>query len=766
MAKNLLIVESPAKSKTLKKFLPGDFEVMATVGHIIDLPKSRIGVDVDNNFEPEYVVIDGKDKVIKALRAAARKAEKVYLAPDPDREGEAIAWHVANSLKRSQAKRGIRRIAFNAITKKAVTEAFNHARDIDLDLVNAQQARRVLDRLVGYKVSPFLWKTVARGLSAGRVQSVALRIICDREREIQDFVSREYWEIEAEFATKKGEKFSAKLIKIDGKKPELPDSDAAQKAVAELKKKTYMVADIKIGTKKRNPLPPFITSTLQQDAAVKLNFSPQKTMRLAQALYEGIELKGEDGSVGLITYMRTDSVRVEPEAIQEARAFISKAFGDDYLPEKPRLFRTKKAAQDAHEAIRPTYFKYSPDKLKKSLTRDQLKLYSLIWDRFIASQMNPAVYDTVAVDILGVPYLFRASSLNLKFDGYLRLYQESQANGNGNGNGNGKSEIPQLEKGEEVRAVKFDPGQHFTKPPSRFSEALLVKELESNGIGRPSTYAQIIYTLKQRKYADLQERRLVPTELGFAVTKILVEHFNSLFDVSFTANMEEELDEIEEGKIGWTEVLNEFYEPFQKTMSTVSDKAGEIKASMVEETDESCDKCGRPMVVKWGRNGRFLACSGYPECRNTKPLNGEEEAVDSGQVCEKCGGKMLIKTGRFGKFLGCANYPDCRNTKPLTLGMPCPREGCDGEVVERKGRRGRTFYGCSRYPKCNFASWNKPVNQKCKACGNPYIVEKTTKAKGFHYQCPECKTVSYPESGEDHGSDTDRRVSNQPVSNS
>jgi len=762
MAKNLLIVESPAKSKTLKKFLPRDFDVMATVGHIIDLPKSRIGVDVDNDFEPEYVVIDGKDKIIKALRAAAKKADKIYLAPDPDREGEAIAWHVATSLKKSRIKSEINRIAFNAITRKAVTEAFDHARDIDLDLVNAQQARRVLDRLVGYKVSPFLWKTVARGLSAGRVQSVALRIICEREKEIQDFVPREYWEIEAEFKTKKGKAFTAKLFKIDGKKPDLPDKETADNALAELNKRKFTIADIKIGSKKRNPLPPFITSTLQQDAAIKLNFSPQKTMRIAQALYEGIEMKGEDGAVGLITYMRTDSVRVEPEAIREARTFIAGKFGDEYLPEKPRMYKTKKSAQDAHEAIRPTYFKYSPDKMKKSLTRDQLRLYTLIWDRFIASQMNPAIYDTVTVDIAGDPYLFRAGSLNLKFDGYLKLYQESQTNGNGNGNG--EREIPPVEKGDTVTANKFDPSQHFTKPPPRFSEASLVKELEADGIGRPSTYAQIIYTLKQRKYVELQERRLAPTELGFTVIKILVDHFENLFDVSFTASMEKELDDIEEGKIEWTKVLNEFYEPFERTMSTLSDKVREIKESMVEKTDEVCEKCGRPMVVKWGRNGRFLACSGYPECKSTKPLNGEEENVDSGKTCEKCGGKLLIKSGRFGKFLGCENYPECKNTKSLSLGISCPTEGCDGEVVERRGRRGRTFYGCSRYPECKFAAWNKPVNQKCRACGNPYLVEKTTKAKGFHYQCPECKVVSYPEPAEESTTESEQQSASQPAS--
>jgi len=758
MAKNLLIVESPAKSKTLKKFLGKDFDVMATVGHVIDLPKSKIGVDVERNFKPDYVVIDGKDKVLRELRAAASKAENIYLAPDPDREGEAIAWHVAQSFKRSRKITGnISRIAFNAITKKAVNEAFDHAREIDTDLVNAQQARRVLDRIVGYKVSPFLWQTIARGLSAGRVQSVALRLICERENEIRAFVPQEYWEIEVELAKADGKNFIAKLSKIDGKKPELHDQATTDKVLDDLKNGVYAVADIKIGTKKRNPLPPFITSTLQQEAATKLYFAPQKTMRVAQALYEGIDLKNEAGSVGLITYMRTDSVRVEPEAISGARDFIEASFGEKYLPESPRMYKTKKSAQDAHEAIRPTYLEYSPDKLTKKLTKDQYKLYSLIWDRFIASQMASAEYDTVTVDIENGKYTLRASSLNLKFDGYLKIYKESDTNGNGNGNGNGKGEIPPLEINEKLTASKYDPTQHFTKPPPRFSEASLVKELESKGIGRPSTYAQIIYTLKSRKYVELAERRLLPTELGFAVTKILVENFKEIFDVSFTAGMEEELDSIEDGKIDWTEVLHQFYQPFASTLESLKGKAKDIKASLTEATDEKCENCGKPMIIKWGRNGRFLACSGYPECKTTKPLNGEEESTVSDVVCEKCGSPMLVKNGRFGKFLGCSNYPTCKHTQSLTLGIKCPKDGCDGEVVERKGKRGRTFYGCSKYPKCDFASWQKPINEACKACGHPYLVEKTTKAKGFHHFCPNCKVVTYPESEGETAPETEKQ---------
>ncbi len=747
MTKNLLIVESPAKSKTLKKFLGNDFEVMATVGHIIDLPKSKTGVDVNNKFKPDYVVIDGKDKVIKQLRAAAKKAEHVYLAPDPDREGEAIAWHVANSIKRGRGMTAtMSRIAFNAITRKAVTEAFDHAREIDMNLVNAQQARRVLDRLVGYEVSPFLWKTLARGLSAGRVQSVALRIICERENEITAFNPREYWEIEAEFSSKDNKTFTARLAKINGEKPELGDQAATDKILDELNKTDFTVTDIKIGTKKRNPLPPFITSTLQQEAATKLGFAPNKTMRIAQALYEGIDLKTKEGTVGLITYMRTDSVRVEPDAINEARSVIKNKYGEEYLPDSPRAYKTKKSAQDAHEAIRPTYLEYSPDKLKRALTKDRMKLYTLIWDRFLASQMNPAVYDTVSVDITGDKYMFRASSLNLKFDGYLKVYKESESgNKNGNGKyGNGK-EIPPLEKNDAVTANSFTPSQHFTKPPPRFSEASLVKELEAQGIGRPSTYAQIIATLKSRKYVDLTERRLIPTELGFAVTKILVENLDKVFAVSFTANMEQELDEIEEGKIEWTDVMSEFYNPFSENMEALKGKAKEIKESLIEKTEEVCENCGMSMVIKWGRNGRFLACSGYPDCKTTRPLEGEEAATETDIDCGKCGNKMVIKNGRFGKFLGCSDYPKCTNTQPITTGVKCPKEKCEGEIVERKSKRGRVFYGCTNYPDCDFASWNQPVSEPCKACGHAFLVEKTTKAKGLHHQCPECKVVSYPE---------------------
>lgn len=744
MSKNLLIVESPAKSKTLKKFLGNDFEIMATVGHIIDLPKSKTGVDVTKNFEPEYVVIDGKDKIIKQLRAAAKKAEHIYLAPDPDREGEAIAWHVANSLKKARGMNAsMHRIAFNAITRKAVTEAFDHAREIDMNLVNAQQARRILDRLVGYEVSPFLWKTLARGLSAGRVQSVALRIICERENEITAFDPKEYWEIEAEFANKSKKTFTAKLAKIDGERPDLGSQETTDAVVDELNKTDFSIADIKIGTKKRNPLPPFITSTLQQDAAIKLGFAPNKTMRIAQALYEGIDLKTKEGTVGLITYMRTDSVRVEPDAIQEARSVIKNKYGEEYLPDSPRMYKSKKSAQDAHEAIRPTYLEYCPDKLKRALTADRLKLYTLIYDRFIASQMNSAVYDTVSVDITGGKYLFRASSLNLKFDGYLKVYKESETNGK-SAAGKDKGEIPPLEKNEAVTANSFTPSQHFTKPPPRFSEASLVKELEAQGIGRPSTYAQIIATLKSRKYVDLTDRRLIPTELGFAVTKILVENLEKIFDVSFTANLEEELDGVEEGKVEWTDVMAEFYNPFSTQMESLKGKAKEIKESLIEKTDEKCENCGLPMVIKWGRNGRFLACSGYPECKTTRPLGEEEVAQETDVDCQKCGAKMVIKNGRFGKFLGCSNYPKCTHTQAITTGVKCPKDDCEGEIVERKSRRGRVFFGCTNYPKCDFASWNKPVNQPCKACGHAFLVEKNTKAKGFHYQCPECKVVSYP----------------------
>jgi len=747
MAKNLVIVESPAKSKTLSRFLGKDFDIVSTVGHIIDLPKSALGVDVENDFKPEYVVIKGKEKVINELKKAAKKASKIYLAPDPDREGEAIAWHVANSLKSSKAE--FVRVTFNEITKSAVLEAIKNPRQIDNNLVYAQQARRVLDRLVGYIVSPFLWKTVARNLSAGRVQSVSLRLVCEREEEINNFVPAEYWQIRANLANRKKEQLTVRLFKIDNKtvvkagesgknKITIGSKKQADKILGELKKENYNVSDIKNTDKVRKPSPPFITSTLQQEAAKVYGFSPKQTMATAQKLYEGLEIN-EDGPTGLITYMRTDSTRVSKEALKGVRELIAVSFGDDYLPGKPNIYTNKKNSQDAHETIRPTYFNLPPDKIKKHLTPQQFKLYSLIWNRFIASQMSDARYDVTTVDITAGKYLFRASVQKQTFDGFLRVYHETkEPDENGNGD-NGLEALPALKKDDNLDLVKLLPTQSFTKPPVRYSEAMLVKRMEADGIGRPSTYATIISTIKDRKYVELKVRKLHPTELGVTVNKILVENFPNLFNVSFTADMEKQLDLVEEGSDDWVKVIGSFYKPFRKTIDELKGREKEIKASMTEETDIECEKCGSPMVIKWGRNGRFLACSAYPDCKFTRPLPGEEDKYKTDVKCDKCGSDMVVKTGRFGRFLACSAYPECKNTKPITLGIPCPKKECKGEILEKKTKSGRSFYGCTKYPKCDFASWDMPVKEKCPECGNSYMLQKFSKVKGEYLKCPECK---------------------------
>ncbi|MEW6413474.1 MAG: type I DNA topoisomerase [Candidatus Zixiibacteriota bacterium] len=746
MAKNLLIVESPAKTRTLSQFLGKDFEIMATIGHILDLPKSKLGIDPKKNFEPEYIVIKGKEKVIKDLKKASKNAETIFLAPDPDREGEAIAWHVANSIKGTKAN--VVRVAFNEITKPAVTEAIANPRDINMNLVNAQQARRVLDRLVGYTVSPFLWSTVARNLSAGRVQSVALRLIAEREVAVLAFQPQEYWQVQAELTTKKKQNFLSKLYKIDdltvsspngsnSKKIVIKSEKEVQKYIKELEKADYVVSDVKHSEKTKRPSPPFITSTLQQEAAKKHGFSAKQTMSVAQKLYEGIEL-GKEGPVGLITYMRTDSTRISNEAIKAVRDYISKSFGKEYLPAKPIQYGKKKGAQDAHEAIRPTYLDLPPEKLKKKLTAQQFKLYSLIWNRFVACQMNPAEFAVETVLIDAGRFTFRAVAEKVTFDGFLKIYHEEKEPDE-NGNGNGLDALPPLKPKDSLNLVALTPTQSFTKPPARFSEAMLVKELEAEGIGRPSTYATIISTLKDRKYVEVEERKLKPTELGIAVNKILVENFPDLFNVKFTAEMESELDLVEEGSDDWVKVLKEFYKPFKKTIDGLKGKQKEIKASMEEKTDIKCEKCGSPMVIKWGRNGRFLACSAYPECKTTRPLPEEEARTKTDEKCEKCGSPMVIKSGRFGRFMACSAYPDCKNTKAITLGIKCPRKGCSGEITEKQTKGRRIFYGCSNYPKCDYASWDMPVKMECPVCHHPFMVQKVSKAKGDFYRCPECK---------------------------
>ncbi|HUV31168.1 MAG TPA: type I DNA topoisomerase [Acidobacteriota bacterium] len=747
MARNLVIVESPAKSRTLARFLGKDFDVLSTVGHIVDLPKSKLGVDVEHDFEPAYTVIKGKEKIIAQLKKAARKAGTVYLAPDPDREGEAIAWHVANALK--GAKSDFLRVTFNEITKTAVTEAIRKPRAIDLNLVNAQQARRVLDRLVGYQVSPFLWKTVARNLSAGRVQSVALRLVCERETEIRDFVQQAYWNIFAVLANRDGAKFQAQLYRIGqktvvnagqrGKNKMTIDSRAeADRLITDLTEQDFTVTGIKRTSRLRKPAAPFITSTLQQEAAKVHGFSPKQTMSIAQRLYEGIDI-GKKGPTGLITYMRTDSTRVASEAKAAVRKYIASEFGEEYLPAKANVYGRRKSAQDAHEAIRPTSVSLPPDEVKTHLTPQQLKLYALIWKRFVASQMTNARYHVETADISAGDYLFRASAQKLVFDGFLHVYREAREPDE-NGNGNGAMEtLPDLQTGETLNLVELKPVESVTRPPARFSEAMLVKRLEADGIGRPSTYATIVSTLKERKYVELVQKKLHLTELGEAVSKILVKHFPKLFNVSFTAEMERELDQVGEGADNWVKVVSDFYKPFVKTLDALKARQSQIKASLIEKTDISCEKCGSPMVIKWGRNGRFLACSTWPDCKSTKPLPEEEAKNRTDEKCEKCGSAMVIKTGRYGRFMACSAYPDCRNTKPIKVGVACPKEGCGGQIVEKQSRNRRVFYGCSNYPKCDYASWDRPVNQACPVCKHPFMYSKVSKARGEHLRCPECK---------------------------
>jgi len=732
--KKLVIVESPAKTKTLKKFLGEEFLVEASLGHVKDLPEKNLGVDIENDFTPDYKIIKGKQKILTRLKSEAKKAKAVYLAPDPDREGEAIAWHIAQEIEKVNPK--IYRVSFNEITKEAVLTGIKEAGEIDMNKVNAQQARRILDRLVGYKTSPILWKALYRGLSAGRVQSVALRMICEREKQIEDFVPQEYWSITAILETDKKESFPAKLVKIDGKVFEIATQKDAEGIISDVKDKKFVVANVTKEERNRFPSPPYITSTLQQDAARRLYFSSQKTMKIAQELYEGVEL-GEKGSVGLVTYMRTDSPRIAEIAKKAAKDFIEINFGSDYIPSKPREYKSRKSAQEAHEAIRPTYIDYTPDQVKKYLSKDQSKLYQLIWNRFMASQMAEAIFQVTTVEIEAEKYLFRATSSEVLFDGFLKIYQDIKEE---NGEEEEEFKLPALKEKDLLQLLELVPKQHFTKPPPRFSEASLIKELEENGIGRPSTYAQIVTTIKQRKYVESDKKRLFPTELGKTVNEILVKNFPNIFEMKFTANMEEELDKIEEGEEKWVKVLNDFYVPFQSTLKKVENEKGKIKQMTQQATEEICEKCGSPMIIKWSRNGRFLSCSAYPRCKNAKPLEANEnEKVLTDQKCELCGAPMMVKIGRYGKFLSCSKYPECKFTRPFSIGVACPQEGCNGYVAERKSKRGKIFYGCSNYPKCKFASWDKPVNEVCPNCGAKFLVEKINKSKGEYLQCVKCK---------------------------
>jgi DNA topoisomerase-1 len=738
----LVVVESPTKAKTVGKYLKdlgsefGRFTVKATVGHLRDLPQRELGVDVDKNFTPKYVTIRGKGKTLAELKKAAKTVATVYLATDPDREGEAIAWHVADQLGDGAT---IRRVLFHEITKEAVRAAIKSPLKIDEKKVDAQQARRILDRLVGYKASPLLWKSIKTGLSAGRVQTVALRLIVEREEEIRAFKPTEYWSIEAELEAKR-KRFEAKLHKIKGHKPELPNEAAAQKVVKAVSGKPFIVSAVTRRQRRKHAPPPFTTSTLQQEAAKQLGFSAQRTMRTAQQLYEGIEV-GEEGAVGLITYMRTDSTRVAPVAIEAVRDYIHRTYSAEYLPETPNVFPSRSVrTQDAHEAIRPSDVERHPDQVKKFLSPDQLKLYRLIWQRFVGSQMAPVVYDTTTIDFEIGDYLFRATGSVVQFNGYHAVFHEGHEVEEGRTLDDLKP-VPALEKGDEAKVRAITPNQHFTEPPPRYSEASLVKELEKRGIGRPSTYSAIISTLRNRDYVTLADRRFQPTELGETVTRVLISRFPDIFNVAFTSEMETELDRIEEGELGWVQVLRNFYGPFAKALESVDTAAMIREAHDVGDLEnQPCPQCGGKLTVKSGRFGPFIACTNYPECKYTKPLK-REKAPDrpTDEICQVCGAPMVIKTGRYGEFLACTRYPECKHTRPIPLGVKCPKCG-QGDLVERRTRKGRSFFGCSRYPECDFSSWYRPVPVPCPQCGFVGAERRSTKARGEYRRCLKCAT--------------------------
>jgi DNA topoisomerase I len=806
LAKGLVIVESPGKVKLITKYLGKGYTVEASYGHVKDLPKSTLGVDVDNDFETEYVVIPGKEKVVAKLKKLALGMDTIYLAPDPDREGEAMAAHLAQELgdgKKSKKKKKdengherIRRVTFNEITQRAVREAFEHPRDIDQHLVDAQQARRVLDRLVGYQVSPLLWDKVRRGLSAGRVQTVALRLIVEREREIKAFEKKEYWTIDAHLSAAKPPAFDARFLGKGEEKIEVTNGEDAEKIRAVLEHADWIVRSAEKKERRRNATPPFTTSKLQQDSSRKLRFSVKRTMMIAQRLYEGVEL-GDEGQVGLITYMRTDSTRVAPEALTEVREYIGSNYGQEYLPQSPNTYKEKKEAQAAHEAIRPTSAMRHPDQIKQYLKEDEFKVYKLIWQRFVASQIMPAVFDQTTVDIdakAGAEtFWFRVTGSILKFDGFLKVYEESKE-GKDEEDEELKHKLPPLEAGQKLTLKSLNPEQHFTEPPPRYNEASLVKELEERGIGRPSTYAAILSTIQERQYVQKLGGKFTPTEIGLVVTDLLVENFRDIFDVQYTARLEEELDEIEEGKEGWTDALADFYKKFQKDLRYAEKHMENVKR-MEKPTDEKCERCGSPLVIKWGKHGSFYACSSYdkenPEsCTFTKenPINlpdldsADVQETTQEEYCENCGRVMVLKRGRFGQFMACTGYPDCKTTRRLDQGkrvpdIPleemCPKCGTrnlmirhgrygeftscsgypdckyvkqnfigvkcplckDGDLVEKKARKGNTFYGCSNYPKCKFTSAGKPIAEKCPTCGSEYLVEKFLK-DGPVIACP------------------------------
>ncbi len=754
MSKSLIIVESPAKARTLKKYLGKDYDVRASVGHIRDLPVNSLGVDIKENFAPRYVTIKGKSKIISDLKKAAASADEVFLAPDPDREGEAIAWHIAHILQ--TARKPIHRALFHELTPKAIRAAIENATSINDDKFQAQQARRVLDRLVGYQISPLLWEKVRRGLSAGRVQSVAVRMICDREKQINAFTPMEYWTITTRLKGKNPPPFVAKLDKIAGRKAKVDNEEAAAAIVANLKEAAYSVALVDKKERRRNPSPPFITSTLQQEANRKLRYTAKRTMGLAQRLYEGIEL-GEKGPVGLITYMRTDSTRINDEALAEVRGFINGTYGKEYLPAKPVNYKTSKSSQDAHEAIRPTDVSLTPEKVAPFLDKSTLNLYTLVWKRFVASQMRPALFDQTTITIKADIYLLKAQGAILRFKGFMALYVEStDENGDNNGqatetDGEGNI-IPDVAAGEKLRFLDVEPKQNFTQPPPRYTEATLVKALEENGVGRPSTYAAIISTILDKEYVMQEKRKFMPTDLGTLVNDLLVQHFPDILNIEFTASMEKDLDLVEEGRSNWVSLLQDFYTPFEKTLAQAKREMKSVKREGIP-TGISCKLCDGKLVIKLGKAGEFLACENYPTCKHTQNFKKDEsgtvipiekeEPVVSGEKCEKCGRPMVYKNGRFGKFLACSGYPECRHIKAQTTGVKCPEENCSGELVQKISKRGKVFYSCSRFPACKFANWDKPVPTKCPGCGKPFLLEKTTR-KGTVLQCID-KACGYSE---------------------
>ena len=791
MAKALVVVESPAKAKTINKYLGRNYKVVASMGHVRDLPKSKLGVDVDEGFEPSYEVIASRKKVLKELKDAAKDASEIFVATDPDREGEAIGWHLAEELGSGNRKK-IRRLMFNEITKKGVLAALEHPTQINKQMVDAQQARRVLDRLVGYKISPLLWDKVRRGLSAGRVQSVALKLVVDREREIDRFVAEEYWNLTARLAGPVPPEFDAKLLKRDGANVKIGSKEESDAALVDLRKASWVVSSVTTKERKKGAVPPFITSKLQQAA----RFPVKKTMMIAQQLYEGIELPGE-GAVGLITYMRTDSTRVADQALAEVREFINTRYGAEYLPEKPIFYRAKKDAQDAHEAIRPTSMKYHPDEIRANLTGDQYYLYRLIWNRFVASQMPPATFDETTVDVGADNYLFRVKGSVPKFAGWMAVYNQEVPEARTEGPGpdavtaedeEGSSVLPPLAEGDRLELKELKPEQKFTQPPPRYSEATLVKALEENGIGRPSTYASIIGVIQARDYVNKIEGRFKPTMLGMMlVEKLLSPSFDDILDVEYTRNLEEELDKIEEGQEDYESTLSNFYKKFAKDLKSAAKAMPNLKEGVEPAPPVACDKCGKPMVIKAGKFGLFLACSGYPECENTRELETPEPGAEGEieEACENCGKPMAMKRGRFGQFLACTGYPECKTTRKListkggltaakpdqlleercpkcesqlvlkhgrfgeftacsnypackyvkqkSTGVLCPKDS--GDIVERKSRRGKVFFGCANYPDCDFTLWNRPIAEKCPDCGAPFLVEKVTKRHGRQLVC-------------------------------